>query len=148
MKVIELLFSGPFFISCVYFDQPRFTATLQVPGKCSLSVKIAYRRQKPAEGNFIFQRLKAPVRCASMVLIYETCILIDQLNVLAGSKRREGTFSGGNVRECGFFDKSKKIRKWYPSQLLKNSCYTALPTLRLLRIIIATKYVNFSVIIA
>lgn len=83
-----------------------------------------------------------------MVLRFETSILIDQLNVLPGSKRREGTFSGGNVRICQKQHKKKKIRKWYPSQLLKNSCYTALPTLRLFGIIIATKYVNFSVIIA
>lgn len=83
-----------------------------------------------------------------MVLRFETSILIDQLNVLTGSKRREGTSSGGNVRKYGFFDISKKIRKWYPSQLLKNSCYTALPALRLFGITIATKYVNFSVIIA
>ena len=48
-----------------------------------------------------------------------------------------------NIGKCQFF---AAPRKWYRGQLLKNSSYIAIPTLRLFGIMVATKYVNFSVV--
>jgi len=81
-----------------------------------------------------------------MMLIFQSCIRIDLVNVLPGDKIKDEASSGWLCTKTTKMQKLRKPKKLHRKQLLKYSSCTALPTLRLLGIMIATQYANFSLI--
>jgi len=110
------------------------------------NVKTVRYRRKSNLPNLIVQCRCKTFGFALMMPVFGVQIINEPANVRMSIKRKEGTLFGCNARTYGKIPFLSKPKKWQSAHPFQNCSCTTLPTLRLLGIMVATKYANFSLI--
>ena len=116
------------------------------PRKVVSRLKTVRRRRESFVDNLVFQRVRKASRFDSIALMFGTWIYDELVNVSTCSKKRKRVDLACILRKRHFWTFSLESLFWNRAQLLNDYSWDVVPTLRLLYITLATKYVNSNLV--